>query len=221
MMSLRKMVVAAAALWLVLAGAAFAQLRQPYNVLATPQPTEGGGKIEVVEFFWYGCPHCYHLEPILNAWIKGAPKDVVFKRVPAMQGNWTNLASVYYTLEAMGLLDQLHGKVFDAMHKQNINLGNERLREEWLAKQGVDVARYKSVEKSFAVMSKLSRAQQLTGNYRIDSVPQIVVNGKYVVNGETAGGMIEKMMPAVDQAIAAARKEKTAAATPPAGIAQR
>src|SRR5215468_10201279 len=110
-MSLRKLASAAAALLLAAAGTAFAQA--PFRVISPPQPTESD-KVEVIEFFWYGCPHCYHLEPVLNAWIKGIPKDVVFKRVPATSGGWVNLAQVYYTVEAMGLLDQLHGKIFDA-----------------------------------------------------------------------------------------------------------
>jgi thiol:disulfide interchange protein DsbA len=217
-MSLRKAAALAAALLLSLAGAAWAQ--RPFTMLNPAQPTEGGGKVEVIEFFWYGCPHCYHLEPSLNAWLKNAPKDVVFKRVPAAHGGWENLATVYYTLEAMGLLEQMHSKVFDAIHKQNINLGNKKLRDEWLAKQGVDVAKYGDVEKSFAVMTRINRAKQMSAAYRIDSVPQLVVNGKYVVNGET-GVPVEQWMASVDKAIAAARQEKTAEAAPAPGTVKR
>jgi protein dithiol oxidoreductase (disulfide-forming) len=218
-MSFRKIALAAVTLWMAFAGAALAQ-RAPYTLLNPPQPTEGGGKIEVVEFFWYGCPHCYHLEPSINAWHKTAPKDVVFKRVPAAHGGWANLATVYYALEAMGMLDQLHGKVFDAIHKQNVNLGNKNLRDEWLAKQGVDVAKYNDIEKSFAVMTRVQRAKQMSASYKIDSVPQLVVNGKYVVSSESAGGT-ERMMAAVDAAVAAARKEKTASTASATELAKR
>ncbi len=212
-MSLRKAFLAAA-FGLALAGSAFAQQHAPFTVLNPQQPAEAD-KVEVLEFFWYGCPHCYYIEPAVAAWLKNAPKDVVFKRVPAASGGWANLASVFFTIEAMGLLDQQHGKVFDAIHKQNINLGNEKIREDWLAKQGVDVAKYKEVEKSFAVMTRIQRAKQMSASYKIDSVPQFVVNGKYVITSESAGGQ-ERMLQAVETAVAVSRREKAAAAPAPA-----
>jgi thiol:disulfide interchange protein DsbA len=212
-MSLSKLAAFAAASWIALAGAAFAQA--PFTLLNPAQPTDPE-KIEVIEFFWYGCPHCYHLEPMINAWEKKLPKDVVFKRVPAATGGWTNLATVFYTVEAMGLSDKLHGKIFDAIHKQNINLGNKSLRDEWLAKQGVDVAKYNEMEKSFTVMTKVQRAKQMSALYKIDAVPQLVVNGKYVVSSESAGGQ-ERMMNAVDAAVSVARHEKAASAPAPSG----
>jgi protein dithiol oxidoreductase (disulfide-forming) len=220
MMSVRQIAAFAGALLITLAASAIAQTRAPWTQLNPPQPAEEGGKIEVLEFFWYGCPHCYHLEPAIATWQKNAPKDVVFKRIPAAHGGWANLAAVYYTLESMGQLEQLHGKVFDAIHKQNINLGNKNLRDEWLAKQGVDVAKYNDVEKSFAVMTKVQRAKQMSASYKVESVPQLVVNGRYVISSETAGGM-ERMMPAVDAAILVARREKTASAPAPAEPAKR
>src|SRR5688572_24043477 len=152
-MSLRKALAIAASLAAISLGAA-AQAPQPYQTLSPPQPTEGGGKIEVIEFFWYGCPHCYSLEPDVAAWVKKAPADVVFKRVPAVPNeNWGLMAYVFYTLEAMGLLEQYHAKVFDAMHKENLNLSNRKIRETWLQKNGIDVAKYNEMEKSFVVAS--------------------------------------------------------------------
>ena len=227
-MFFRKAALLAAAFWIALAGSASAQ-RAPFNVLNPPQPTEAD-RIEVIEFFWYGCPHCYTIEPSVASWVKSAPKDVVFKRVPAASsGGWVNLAAVFYTIEAMGVLDQYHGKVFDAIHKQNTNLGNEKVRDEWLAKQGLDPAKYKEVEKSFAVMTRIQRAKQMSASYKVDSVPQFVVSGKYAITSESAGGQ-DRMMQAVDLAIATARREKTAAApaapaslpgASPAGTAKR
>src|SRR5450759_2238590 len=122
-MSLRKALsLLVAVLAFASAGAAWSQAGTPYSMLSPPQPTEGGGKIEVIEFFWYGCPHCYAIEPAVNAWLKTAPKDVVFKRVPAFPNeSWGQMTVMFYTLEAMGLLDQYHQKVFDAIHKQNVN----------------------------------------------------------------------------------------------------
>ena len=207
-MSLRKSAAFAALLWLVLAGAAFAQRAAPYTLLNPPQPTEPG-KIEVIEFFWYACPHCYHLESAAATWAKSTPKDVVFRRVPAAAGSWATLATVFYTLESMGLLEQYHVKVFDAIHKEGLNLGNPSVRDEWLAKQGIDLAKYHAVEKSFAVMTKVQRAKQMTMSYKIDAVPQLVVDGRFVVSAESAGGQ-DRMFQAVDQAVATARREKTA-----------
>ena len=220
-MSFRKAIALAASL-LVLASGAFAQApRQPYAVLSPAQPTDGSGKIEVIEFFWYGCPHCYTLEADVNAWLKKAPKDVVFKRVPAAPNpQWEQSAALYYTLEAMGVLDQYHARVFEAFHKENKNLGNKRIREEWLKANGIDVAKYHEVEKSFSVATRLQRARQMTASYKVDGVPRIFVNGKYYTAGELAGGN-SRVFAVVDQLIDMARKEKTASASPAPAVAQR
>lgn len=218
-MSPRKLLALTATL-LTLATTAWAQAPQPFQTLNPPQPTEGGGKIEVVEFFWYGCPHCYTLEPEVVAWAKNAPKDVVFKRVPAVANPlWEQSAAIYYTLEAMGVLEQYHQKVFEAFHKENQNLANPRIREEWLKKNGIDVAKYDEVAKSFSVSTKLNRAKQMTQNYKIDSVPRVFVNGKYYTAPEFAGG--GKVFLVVDQLVGMARKEKTASTSPAGMVAQR
>lgn len=209
-MSLRKALALFTALVALSLGAA-AQQAQPFQVLSPPQPTEGGGKVEVIEFFWYGCPHCYSLEPSVNAWLKTAPKDVTFKRVPAVPSEaWGVLAFVYYTLEAMGQLEQYHAKVFDAIHKEGKNLQNRKIRDEWLSKNGLDPVKFAEVEKSFAVVSKVKRAAQLTAAYKVDGVPRVFVNGKYWTAPELAGA--DKMFATVDQLIAMARKENGAAA---------
>lgn len=206
-MPLRKALSALAAVFAFAAIGAWAQAPAPFAALNPPQPTDGG-KIEVIEFFWYGCPHCYHLEPAVVAWAKSAPKDVVFKRIPAIPSDsWGEMASMFYTLEAMGLLDQYHQKVFDALHKQNVNLANKRKRDEWLKANGVDPAKYDEVEKSFTVVTKVARARQLTRDYKVDSVPRIFVNGRYFTSAEQAGSA-EKVFPVVDQIIALLRKER-------------
>ena len=191
------------------AGGALAQTNPPWAPLTPPQPTEAGGKIEVTEFFWYGCPHCNAMEPYVNAWLKNMPKDVVFKRVHAYPSDsWGPMASLYYTLEAMGLVDQYHAKVFDAIHKQNVNLNRKDKRDEWLKANGIDPVKFNEVEKSFSVQTKLARARQLTQSYKVDSVPRFFVNGKYFTSGEQAGGN-DKIMAAIDQMIAQVRKEKS------------
>ncbi|HUP96421.1 MAG TPA: thiol:disulfide interchange protein DsbA/DsbL [Usitatibacter sp.] len=205
-MSLRKILAIAAAAAAFAAPAAFAQ--NPYATLNPVQPTEAPGKIEVIEFFWYGCPHCYSLEPSVNGFLKNVPKDVVFRRIPAVPSDaWGEAAKIFYTLEALGQLDKLHGKVFDAMHQERLNLNNKKIREEWLAKNGVDVAKYNEMEKSFSVATKLAKAKQLTYAYKVDSVPRLVVNGKYYTGPETAGGT-QNMFPVVEQLLTMARKEK-------------
>jgi thiol:disulfide interchange protein DsbA len=181
----------------------------PYAPLNPPQPTDGGGKIEVIEFFWYGCPHCNAMEPFVNAWLKTKPADVVFKRIHALPTEaWLPLASLFYTLDAMGLIEQYHSKVFDAIHKQNINLNNKAKRDEWLKANGIDPAKFADVEKSFSVQTKISRARQQTQSYKVDSVPRFFVQGRYFTSAEQAGGS-DKIFPAIDQAIAAVRREKS------------
>jgi thiol:disulfide interchange protein DsbA len=192
------------------AAAAFAAagaLAQPYQKMEAPQPTDGSGKIEVIEFFWYGCPHCYAMEPSVAAWLKTKPADVEFKRIPAYAGSWVPMANVYYTLEAMGKVDAMHSKVFDAIHKDHLNLHNKKILDKFLSDNGIDPAEYDKVEKSFSVVNKLNRDKQLTILYQVDSVPRFYIAGKYVTSGDLAGGN-EKIMPAIDEAVAAVRKEK-------------
>ena len=194
------------------AGSAYAQMAKgkDYVMLEPAQPTEGGGKVEVIEFFWYGCGHCFKLEPALVKWSQALPKDVVFKRVPAVPNDaWGQTAVIFYTLEAMGLLEKYHQKVFDAIHLDNVIITNRKVRDEWLSKNGIDPIKFTEVEKSFSVQSKLARAKQMTASYKIDGVPMLVVNGKYVSSLSHAGGA-ERLLQVVDGLIAQARKETVA-----------
>ena len=133
---------------------------------------------------------------------------MAFKRVHALPSDsWGEHARIFYTLESMGKLEEFHQKVFDAIHKQNINLANKKLREEWLQKNGIDPAKYAEVEKSFTVATKMNRAKQLTYAYKVDSVPRLYVNGKYQITMEAAGS-IDRVFQIVDQVVGIARKEK-------------
>jgi thiol:disulfide interchange protein DsbA len=178
-----------------------------YSALTPAQPHEAG-KVEVIEFFWYGCPHCYAIEPSVNAWLKTKPADVVFKRVPTYNDSWARMVTLYYTLEAMGVLDQYHQKVFDAIHKEHVNLNNAKKRDEWLKANGIDPAKYAEVEKSFSVVTNVNRAKQLAQAYKVDSVPRFFVNGKYWTAADVAGGE-DKLLLVVNQMIAQVRKEKS------------
>ena len=155
-----------------------------YRVLASAQPTDAPGKIEVVEFFWYGCPHCYNFEPVLEPWVKKLPKDVQFRRIPAMfNEEYAQGARAYYALDAIGEEERLHKALFDAVHTgERLRVGNEAALTEWLGKHGVDTKKFAAAYRSFSVEGRLKRAAQLTQAYKIDGVPSMAVNGKYVVN---------------------------------------
>jgi len=179
-----------------------------YGELNPPQPVENASKIEVIEFFWYGCPHCYSLEPYIETWLKKLPPDVEFRRVPAVfNSRWGHDAAIFYTLEAMGLLDKLHRPLFDAIHKSSLRTDNEAAFSEWLQKNGVDPKKFMDTMKSFGVQSKLRRATQQTVAYKIDGTPAMAVNGRYTVSAEQ-GGTQQGMLQAVDGLVALARKQK-------------
>lgn len=201
---------AAALLAAALAGAALAQ--QPYTELKPPLPTDAQGKIEVLEFFWYECPHCYELEPVLEKWIARLPKDVEFRRVPAtFNERWNISARVFYTLEAMGLLQKLHKPLFDAIHKDRLRVTDERQLTDWLQRQGVDIAKFQAAYRSFAVDSKLKRTQQLVAASKIDGVPALLIDGRYLVAAGGAVGTHERMTQVADALIEQSRKSLAAA----------
>jgi thiol:disulfide interchange protein DsbA len=179
-----------------------------YGEINPPQPVEAKGKIEVIEFFWYGCPHCYTLEPHIETWVKTLPPDVEFRRVPAIfNQRWGHDAAIYYTLEALGLVDKLHRPLFDAIHKNNLRTDSEPALSEWLQKQGVDPKKFMDTMKSFGVQSKTRRAVQQTIAYKIDGTPAMAVAGRYTVSAEQ-GRTQQGLLKAVDTLVAKARKEK-------------
>ena len=134
----------------------------------------------MLEFFWYGCIHCYNLEPKLETWLKTLPKDVEFRRVPAVfNDRWAHDAAIFYAFEALGLLDKLHRPFFDAIHRDRLRTDNWHNLSAWLEKQGVDVKKFESTIKSFGVQSKTKRAIRLTSGYKIDGTPAMAVHGRY------------------------------------------
>ncbi|MFN3884085.1 MAG: thiol:disulfide interchange protein DsbA/DsbL [Rhodocyclaceae bacterium] len=179
-----------------LMGAAFPTLRAApvlkegidFSPVNPPQPGEMPGKIEVLEFFSYGCPHCREMHPYVTAWAARLPKDVVFQRVPVSFGraSWANLVKLYYALEAEGLLARLDQAVFDAIHQQRINLFTDKAIFDWLGSRGVDREKFRATFTSFGIGTKLMRADALTANYKVDAVPRLVVGGRYNVLGNNA-----------------------------------
>jgi thiol:disulfide interchange protein DsbA len=157
--------------------------------LAKPAPVSTpAGKIEVVEFFWYGCPHCNALEPALEAWVRKLPADVVFRRVPVAFGAVHEAHQrLFYTLEALGQLAAVHPKVFAAIHTQRQRLEKEAEQIVFLKGVGVDTSRYAELSKSFSVQTKMRQAKQLADAYDIDGVPTLGVHGRFHTSGSLAG----------------------------------
>ena len=183
---------------------ALAQGQYQYTELKPPQPTEvDAKKIEVVEFFWYGCPHCYNLEPYIEKWQKTLPPDVQFRRIPAVfNQRWGHDAAIFYTFEAMGVLDKVHRPFFDAIHRDRLDTTNEQAMTQWLQKNGVDPKKFFDTMKSFGVQSKTKRAAQLSVAYKIDGTPAMAVQGRYTVSadqGRSQQGMIDTINFLVDQ----------------------
>ena len=166
-----------------------------YGELKPAQPVESAGKVEVLEFFWYGCPHCYTLEPALENWAKKLPPDTDFKRIPAvLSGSWEPHARFYYAFEALGVLEKLHRPFFDAIHRDRLRLDSVEAVNQWLAKNGVDAKKFADATRSFGVTSKVKRAAQLSAAYRVDGVPMLAVQGRYTVSTEQGGsqqGMLD------------------------------
>jgi thiol:disulfide interchange protein DsbA len=183
--------------------AALAQPRagDDYVVLQVPQQVEDPGRIEVIEFFWYGCIHCYNLEPLLENWVKKLPADVTFKRVPAvLSQSWARDAAIFYALEALGALDRLHRPLFDAIHRDKLRTDQAASLNAWLAKNGVDPRKFEEALRSFGVQSKARRAAQLTIAYRVDGTPAMGVQGRYVIGGSS------RMLETTDHLIGVARR---------------
>jgi thiol:disulfide interchange protein DsbA len=179
----------------LMAGAACAQEYtdgKEYLSLKTPQPTSSGEKIEVMEVFYYGCPHCYRLEPFLESWNSSKPGDVVFVRMPAVFGpSWEMLAKAYYTAELLGVTDKIHHALFKAIHQDKKKVGDVAAVQGIFLEQGVSAEVFNNTFNSFDVSVKLNRAKQLAGKppnkYGITGVPTIIVNGKYSTSGSQAG----------------------------------
>lgn len=192
-----------------LGGAAWAQKAgQPFQTLAAKVPTEVAGKIEVIEFFSYGCPHCHDFEPLLNNWTKTLPADVNFVKVPITfnRPEWTNLARIYYTLEAMGEAAKLGPAVFAAIHEQKRQLQKEDVLLEWVGSV-TDSKRFSDTWKSFGVQSRVQRSNQIAAAYRVSGVPMMAVDGRFIVSASTAGSH-EGMLKTVNELVARARSEK-------------
>jgi len=189
------------------AGPLAAQTSGREFVLLNPaQPTDDPTKIEVIEFFSYGCPHCADFNPLLNQWAAKLPADVVLRKVPVTFGRaaWSNIGKLYYALELTGDLKRLESDVFKAIHKERTNLFDEKSILSWVAARGVDRQKFADAFGSFGVQSKLRRGDQLAAAYKIEGVPALGVDGKFLI-----GSMgFDQQLAVADKLIARARSEK-------------
>lgn len=188
----------------VLAFAASFVEGKDYKVLASPTINPAGQNIEVREFFWYGCPHCYRLDPHVEVWKKTKPADVAFVRTPAaLNPVWEGNARGYYAVEMMGMIEKVHVPLFNTIHERQARIFDEASLAAFYQNYGVDSAKFKGLFNSFAVSGKVSQAKALAQKYQIEGVPAVVVNGKYLISGETA-----KVMQVADFLIAKERAAK-------------
>ncbi|TDQ38119.1 thiol:disulfide interchange protein DsbA/DsbL [Thiopseudomonas denitrificans] len=165
---------------------------QHYAVLANPVTTSQADKIEVVELFWYGCPHCYQLEPTISSWKKELPEDVNFVKIPAMFGGIWNLhGQLYYSLQALKVDDSVHDAVFEALHERNRRLASLPEITAFVGGLGIDKDAFEKAWNSFGVKSQLEKAKKLAIAYQVSGVPALVVNGKYRFDIGMAGGLRE------------------------------
>jgi thiol:disulfide interchange protein DsbA len=172
-----------------------------YKRIIPKVPTESNGKSEVVEIFWYGCPHCYNLEADLNKWLKSKPENVAFRRIPAIFPNrpaWAFHAQVYYTAEALELLDKTHASFFERIHELKKPMQTEEEIAAFFAEFGIGKKDFDSAWKSFAVNIKVKRARELTQRYNINAVPTLIVNGEFQT-GNSLSGSSENTFAVINQ----------------------
>lgn len=161
-----------------------------YKLIKPAVPTDSGNKIEVVELFWYMCPHCYRAEPEIKAWKKTLPDGVVFKRVPAVfNQQWAFHARVFYTAKSLGVLEKIHTPLFEAIHKYKKNINSPKAMAQFFKQHaGTDPAQFMSIYKSFSVDALVRRAVDLSKRYQANGVPSMIVNGKYLTDGPMNDG---------------------------------
>jgi len=185
-----------------------AQLGRDYVRLDPPRPVGGGDKIEVIEFFYYGCPVCYELEPMLTRWFFMSPETIALRRVPALSSdNWDDFAKLFYALEAVGQLARLHWPVYDNFHFDGVKLNEEAVMFKWVANNGIDRDRFIGAYRSPEIQAKLAEARKMIRDYDIKGVPSIVVDGKYLTSASMTGSTRD-LMRVVGQLVELSRKER-------------
>lgn len=177
-----------------------------YITISPSQPTRSGDKIEVIEVFWYACPHCFDFEPHISKWLESKPNDVEFSRMPAIfRKSWIPHAKAYFTADKLNVLDSIHTPLFDALHKRKKNIHDDDSIKKFFVKHGVDRNIFKKVYESDEVQDKVKRAFIMGQRYKLTGVPAVIINGKYMVSGSTAGSF-ENVLKIINQLIDKERK---------------
>ena len=178
-----------------------------YRLIA-PQPVDSGGKIEVIEFFWYGCPFCNDLQPALEGWLRRKPADVVLRRVPAiLRDSWAPHARIYFTLELLGEAERLHRKVYDGYHLEALHLTEPDVLEQWAVRNGIDRSRWLDAYRSPEVAARVARASQSTQRYEVTVTPSLVVDGRYLTSSGMTGD-VGSVIPVVEDLVRLARQKR-------------
>jgi thiol:disulfide interchange protein DsbA len=162
----------------------------------------------VIDFFWYGCPHCYNLQPALEDWISRKPADVALRRIPViLRDNWAPHARIFYTLEALGELERLHQQVYHGYHVQELHMSKPDVMAQWAARHGIDRQRWLDAYDSDEVSRKVQQAKELTRAYNVQGTPTLVVDGRYLTSAGMAGGE-PSMIPILKDLINIARERR-------------
>lgn len=211
---MRKLLVWVTFFMVLLSGVAFAKESASfeegvdYQLIKPAQPTDDPDRVEVVEIFWYGCPHCYHFEPTLGPWVASVPKDVNFYRLPAVFNElWEVHARAYFTADILDVLDESHGALFHAMHAEHKTINTVGKLATFYAQYGIDEGLFEKTYHSFVVNTKVARAEDMVQRYGVTGVPAMVVEGKYLITGEMAKSY-ENMLKIVDFLVEKERKSK-------------
>jgi protein dithiol oxidoreductase (disulfide-forming) len=179
----------------------------PYKLIIPAQPTQTDGKIEVVEVFWYGCPHCYDFEPHVESWLESKPDDVEFRRMPAIfNKNWVPHAKAYFTAEKLGVLEKIHGALFKALHKERKRIFTESELKDFFVSKGIDGDKFSKVYNSSEIKTKFKQAFLMGQRYKITGVPAVIINGKYMTSGSLAGSY-ENVLKTINQLVDKERGE--------------
>jgi thiol:disulfide interchange protein DsbA len=206
-MRIIKLLLASLSFGLLAAGStAFAADSKGYIVLPDAQPTESGKKVEVTEFFGYACPHCHAFDPVLEAWVKKQGDNIVFKRVPVgFRPEWVVHQKLFYTMEALGKTEEFHKKIFTAIHVEHQQLNSDDAITAFAVKNGVDKQKFTDALNSFSVNTKVKRAAQVMANYKVDQVPMIAIDGRYLTSPAKAAEALGENRPEAELQTAAVK----------------
>ncbi len=194
------------------AGPAWAQeVRARQNLeyrLITPQPVETGERIEVIDFFWYGCPYCNELQPALAEWTSRKPSDVTVRRIPVvLRDTWAPHARIYYTLELLGEAERLHAQVYRSYHVEELHMSKPDVMEQWAARNGIERRRWLDAYYSPEVDARIARAVQATKRYEVQGTPSLVVDGRYLTSSSMTP-TVRGLLPVVDDLVRLARQRR-------------